>query len=150
MAKYSLSKYILSIKPSTDLASAINDFGTISIGGEGSYLDNITITPNGRLWSTTGFATGGWVHDKNLDRTGTVSITLNQMSDAVQKFIRLCETFYESDYDGFTLTLTTNEVDKKVVATCIDCYIQQIPAQAFQASAQTQTWTFTCGKITFS
>lgn len=150
MAKYSLSKYILSIKPSTNLASAIADFGTITIGGEGSYLDTVSINPQGTMWRTTGFATGGWVHDKNLDRTGTVSITLNQMSDAIQKFIRLCETFYESDYDGFTITLTTNDVDKRVIATCIDCYIQGIPNQSFQSSAQSQTWTFTCGKITFS
>lgn len=150
MAKYSLTKYILSIKPSNDLSSATSDFGTITIGGEGSYLDNISIKLTASLWSTTGYATGGWVHDKNLDKHGTVDITLNQMSDAVQKFIRLCETFYESDYDGFTITLSTNDADKRVIATCIDCYITAIPTQTFQSSSQTQTWTFTCGKIIFS
>ena len=150
MARYSLNKYILSIKPSNELASAMNDFGTISIGGEGSYLDNVSINLNRNMWNTTGFSTGAWVHTKDLSKTGTVSITLSQLSPEVQRFIRLCETFYDNDYEGFTITLSTNDTDRRVISTCIDCYIQKIPSQDFASSAGNQTWVFTCGKITFS
>lgn len=150
MAKYSLSKYILSIKPANDLAAATSDFGTIVIGGEGSYLDSISINTGGEMWKTTGYATGAWVHEKSLDKTGTVSISISQVSDAVQKFIRFCETFYNADYDGFTITLSTNETNKKLIATCTDCYIKGIPQQDFDASPKSQTWVFTCGKIIYS
>ena len=144
--KYSLASHILSIKPNDP---AINsNFGTISIGGEGSALDSIIIRPGNQLWSTQGYPTGGWVHSKNLAKNGTVELSLNQLSDQVVKLVRLCETYYTADYDGFTLTLSTNDGTK--LCTCTDCYIQAIPAQEFGAQAANQTWTFTCGKITFN
>lgn len=142
--KYSLANHVLSIEP---VDASIRDmFGTISVGGEGSYLDSITISITPSLWDTTGYATGGWVHNKNLSRVGTATISLNQMSDQVSVLKRLCNMFYSADYEGFTLTVTNNEGTK--LATCTDCYIQKIPDQQFQASAQTQSWVFTCGKIT--
>lgn len=146
MKRYCLANYILSIKPNDP---GINSsFGTITVGGEGSYNDNITIRPEGQLFNTKGYPTGAWIHDKDLSRTGTVELSLNQLSDQVTKFIMMCETYYLSDYDGFTLTLATNEGTK--VMTAIDCYIQKIPDQAFASQSSNQTWIFTCGKISFN
>ena len=145
MKRYSLANHILSITPNNSTLKWA--FDTISIGGEGSYLDSISISLNGQLWSTTPFATGAWVHNKNLDKTGTVVLSLNQLSDEVKTFVTMAETYYADDYDGFTLTLTTNEGE--LICTCVDCYIQNIPSQDYQSSAQNQSWTFTCGKITF-
>lgn len=149
MARYSLANYTLTISISTELAG---DFGieTLTVGGEGSYLDNISINLNDNLWSTEGDATGSWVHNKNLNRTGTCSVTLSMLSDNVARFITLCNLYYNStnNYSGLTMALRSS--DEKTIATCDDCYIQKIPNQEFQSTAQNQTWVFTCGKITFN
>ena len=145
--RYSLSRYILTIAIPAKLG-----FGskTLSVGGEASYLDSITISFNNALWSTTGDATGSWVHTKNLDRTGTVTVSLSQLANNVSQFKTLCSTYFnaESDYDGLTLTL--KDIDGNEIASCEDCYITKIPDQGFQSTAQQQSWTFTCGKITFN
>lgn len=146
MKRYSLANHILSIKPNDPSIASI--FGTLTIGGEGSYLNSVRVRRQDDLWNTTGFATGAWVHNKNLSRIGSVEVTLNQLSDQVAKFITLCETYYTGDYDGFTLTLTKNDGSK--ICTAIDCYISKVPDQEFLTAAQDQTWAFTCGQITYN
>ena len=143
--KYSLANYSLSIDPNDELIKQM--FGTLTVGGEGNYLESMTLSYASAVFSTQGYATGGWVHDKNLDRHGTVSITLNQLSDKVAKFIQLVKLSLSGDYEGFTLSLS--DVDGNKIATCVDCYISQIPEQSFASTSQTQTWSFTCGQINF-
>ena len=146
MKKYSLATYILSVEPND--VSIKNTFGTLAIGGQGSYMDSVRVRTNNNMWDTTPYATGAWVHNKNLSRVGTLEVALNQLSDEVAKFITMCETYYTGDYDGFTLTISRNDGVK--VCTCVDCYIAKIPDQEFTAQAANQTWTFTCGQITFN
>lgn len=147
MTRYSLANYILTLTPKDNVIKSI--FGSISIGGEGDTLDSVSVNPEGTLFTTTGFSTGGWVHSKSLQRNGTFDITLSQLSDKVVKFIRLCEMFYSKDYDGFDITIVSNSENKTVCAGT-DCYITKIPNQSFGSSAANQTWSFTAGKITFS
>lgn len=146
MKRYSLANHILSIKPNDPTIEAM--FGTISIGGEGSYNDSIRIRRNNNMWDTTGYATGAWVHNKNLSRTGVVEISLNQLSDQVAKFITLCDTYYTGDYEGFTISLS--KIDGNKIATALDCYITKVPDQEFLDSAQSQVWSFTCGQISYN
>ena len=141
--KYSLANYILTIKSNNTNAQAV--FGNdISIGGEGSYVGSITFSRQTEMWSTSGFATGGWIHNKNL---GTVTIEISQLAPQVGRFIQLCNVYYASDYEGFTLTLTDSEQNQ--IVECIDCYITTIPNQSFAESVGTQSWTFTCGQINY-
>lgn len=143
--KYSLTNYILSIDPND---SAIKQmFGTVSIGGEGSYLDSITLSNASNIFDTQGYATGGWVHNKSNDRHGTATISLNQLSDRVSRFIQLAKLSLSGDYEGFTLSLS--DINGNKIATCVDCYITKIPDQTFTASAQNQSWEFTCGQINY-
>lgn len=144
--RYNLSDYILSIKPTDSRINA--DFGTISVGGEGSTTSSITFNTSTNLFDTEGYATGGWVHNKNLDRTGTAVLVLNQLADVVSRLKRLCAVYYGEDYDGFTLALVDR--NQQTVATAEDAYIQKIPEQAFGNEAADQSWTFTCGKITYA
>ncbi len=146
MNRYSLANYILSIDCNSDEIK--NMFGTISIGGEGSYTDSITIGGLPNLWDTTGFSTGAWVHNKNLSKTGTATVSISQLSDKVKKFIKMCNVYYSGDYDGLTLSLSDTQGNK--VCSCIDCYIQKIPDQAFGNTAANQSWIFTCGQINFN
>lgn len=146
MKRYSLSDYILSIEPNDQTIKSL--FGTISIGGEGSYTDSIRLSRTNNMWSTDGYATGAWVHNKNMSRVGTATLSINQMSPSVAKFIKLANAFYGADYDGFTLSLSDRSGTK--VAECVDCYITTIPEQAFETSAGMQNWEFTCGQINFN
>lgn len=147
MARYSLAKYLLTVSIPRALADKFGA-GTITVGGEGSHTSSISIAYKESLWTTEGDSTGSWVHNKNLDRTGTATVVLNQLASNVVKFKTLCNIFYDSseDYDGLTLTLTDSEGQK--IATCEDCYITTIPAQEFGNTATTQNWEFTCGRIT--
>lgn len=143
--KYSLANYILSV---TSNDSVLQQIGPVSIGGEGKHVGSISLNRKDDMFSTDSFATGGYVHNKNLSRVGTANVQLSQLSDAVTKFILLAETFLTGDYDGFTLTLSTN--DGREIATCVDCYIVKVPEQTYESSAGNQTWTFTCGEINYN
>ena len=60
----------------------------------------------------------------------------------------MCELYYGGDYEGFTLSVS--DISGAKICTGVDAYIQKIPNQEFAASAAQQTWTFTCGQISFN
>lgn len=144
--KYSLADYLLNIKTNDPALQSV--FSELTVGGEGSYTDSISLNLDSNLFETTGFATGGWVHDKNLSRVGTAAITLSQLAKSVGKFKQLVNMYYSGDFEGLTITLTDSNANE--IAKCEDCYPQKIPSQDFGTKAAPQTWTFTCGKITFN
>ena len=147
--KYSLANYILTIKANDPAMNGIfGSSNSVSVGGEGSYTDSINISMNSQIWQTTGFATGGWVHDKSLDRTGMATVSLSQLSDRVAKFKTLCNMYFSGDYEGLTMIL--NDSDGNEVAKCEDCFVTKIPDQSFGSKASMQNWSFTCGKITIN
>lgn len=146
--KYNLSDYVLSIK-STD-SSIDGMFGTITIGGDGSYTESISVTLNQKLWSVSSYATGGYVHDKNVARDGNVEIRLNQLSDQVRSLIRLVNTYYDTGSSDAPLTMTLTDRNERIACEMKDVYPSEIPTQDFQSTAQPQTWSFACGKIVFS
>lgn len=162
MKRYSLADYILSVKVPDELrtifgSNSVDETNSldnvISIGGNGSYVGRIQISLKENMWTTSGDKTGSWVHNKSLNKTGTLEVNLNQVSDKIKILIRLYETYYSSDTITEGLTITVNKAvgggNQECVCTCTDCYIQEIPSQSFGDTAQDQTWTFTCGKIDF-
>lgn len=144
--KYSLANYILSIESNDPTIKSM--FGTISVGGQGSAIGSVTAALKDDQWTTDSFATGAWVHNKNMSRVGTMTVSLSQVSKEISKFIKMCELYYGGDYEGFTLSVS--DISGAKICTGVDAYIQKIPAQEFAASAAQQTWTFTCGQISFN
>lgn len=148
--RYSLANYILSIASNDSKISQL--FKNVQIGGEGDALSTINIQTTDRLWETDSFATGAWVHNKNLSRVGTCEVSISQLSDAVAKFKTFVAYFYgesaDDNIEGVTLTLSDS--NNKVIATCEDCYPVQIPSQEFGTKAAEQRWQFTCGRITYA
>lgn len=146
--RYSLANYILTI--ANDNSDVNSLFGNVQIGGEGDAVSSITVNHETNLWSTEGYATGAWVHNKNLDRHGTVEISMSQLTDAVAKFKQFVNLFYSTsdsnDVQGSTLTLSDTEGN--VIAVCEDCYPTRIPSQQFGNTAGVQNWSFTAGRIT--
>ena len=148
--RYSLANYYVTI--ANDDARVNNIFKDVQIGGEGDAVSSISVNLATDLWSTEGYATGAWVHNKNLDRHGTVEISVSQLTDAVAKFKQFVSLFYSAsdsnDVQGSTITL--NDTEGNAIAVCEDCYPTRIPNQAFGNTAGEQSWTFTCGKITIN
>lgn len=145
MKRYALANYIVTIT----VPSALSDmFSDITIGGQGKAIGSISVNRQGSIYSVKGYATGGYVFDKNLNRTGSVSISINQMSDEVVKLIRLFNAYYAGDYDGMTISIKDN-LNNKTVANCIDCMPSSIPNQSFGESAADQEWSLDCGEINY-
>lgn len=148
--RYSLAKVIVSITLPDDFdKSFVNAFGsTLSIGGSGSFVGSIKCNYNSELFTTEGDATGGHVHIQNLDRTGNCIISIKQVADTVQKFIRLCNCFFKSQLESEEgLYIEVKDLAGNLLATCKDCYIKQIPEQGFEATPAMQDWPFTVGVL---
>lgn len=130
---------------------------SITIGGPGegegkygSYLGSINVTRNTDLWSTEGDATGSWVHNKNLDKTGAIDVEITQVSSQVLQLIYLCNA-YESVSDaveGLHLEIKNTASGLNIV-DAIDCYIKKVPDLPLQDTAQKMTFSFTCGRVMY-
>lgn len=158
--RYALSDYILTLKL-PDNSELLEKSGLtsaqFSIGGpgqnglDGSFLGNIVVKRNGSVWSTEGDATGSWVHSKSLNRTGSVQLDINQVSDDVIRLAMICNA-YESIQDavpGLSIIVSSAADINNVVANCYDCYIQEVPDHKFGDKAADYSWTFTCGRVMF-
>lgn len=153
---YSLADVQAIIKIPDVIPENVISLRNLAIGGpgemgEGSFVGSITITRTSNLFSTTGDSTGSWTHNKNLDRTGSCNIAINQISDTIVKLAQLCNAFesIQGNYPGMTISIVSSANDAGMpIAICEDCYITKIPDQGFAATAATQVWVFTCGRIT--
>ena len=145
--KYSLANYIISFQADDPRLQPY--FANFSIGGQGSMLGSITVDYKEDLFTTETFETGGWVHNKNLSKVGTVTLNISQLSVAVAKLKQLCNYFYDvENYEGFTISV--DDTAGNNVCVCKDCYPTKIPQQSLQGTAQRQDWAFTSGEVTFA
>lgn len=144
---YSLADYQLSIACNDSALSAIlgNNF---AIGGDGeaNALDTISVSYTNNLWDTETYATGSWVHNKNLSKAGIITINLNMLSEFTVILTRLCKQYYGRTFrKGLTLTITDR--NGALVSKGTDCYPVKIPDLSLQSTAQMNEWQFTCGEI---
>jgi len=149
--KYCLADYLLAIKLPEEFATLVGlgNNQNLVIGGEGSYLDSITLEYNQDMVSTRGDYTGSWVHEINLNRTGKASITIHQMSDKVAKFKTIVNLFYSHDFtEGCQLSLQDSLGNE--IASGQDALFIKIPNQEIKTESDYQTWELTIGKLTFN
>ena len=146
MKRYCLANYILTIDIPSDIG-----FGSqsISIGGEGSYLDSISIKANTELFKLDADSTGSWVYTKNLDRSGEIEVSIKQVSDKVAVFKALMNIYINLSSEASGLTMTLRDSLNNTIAVCEDCLLNKIPDQTFKDSPDSQSWSFLSGKITF-
>ena len=147
--RYSLADHVVTITLPESVATNAGISGNISIGGEGSYMGSITVSRPTALYTTEGDSTGSWVHSKNLNKTGTVSIELNQLAPQIETLKNLFKIYEKSSTitEGMTLTITEGD---ETVAVCNDCYVDKMPDQVFGDTASKQNWTLTCGQVTYN
>lgn len=145
--RYSLSDHILSIKFSENFKNALGlTEDSITIGGEGSMVDSFNFSQTNSTWDTSGDATGGYVHNKNLSRVGTCSITINQLSEKNQLLAQLFNIYFNSAYEDDSVTITLSDAHSQNLVICRDCYLNN-PALAYGQSAGNRTWTFNVGEL---
>lgn len=161
--RYSLTDHIVTIKiPNTNgILKGVPEDLAFSIGGpgetgQGSFVGSIKVTRNKEAFTTDGDVTGSWVHNRNLDKTGTVSIEIKQVSNTIIKLIKICnayesirnsEDMYFGGFEGLTITVSDSTGNQFI--NCTDCMITKIPDQNFGETAELQTWEFTCGYISY-
>lgn len=153
---YALTDYILGVQiPAVgDLPAETFTVGGPGDTGNGSCTGQIVVSRNQNLFETDGDVTGSWVHNKSLNRTGTINIDIRQVSNYIVKFILTCAVFekVQTRTGGMTITLTPafNNESNTPIITAIDCFFQKVPDQNYGPSAQMQSWIITCGRIDFN
>jgi SWI/SNF-related matrix-associated actin-dependent regulator 1 of chromatin subfamily A len=115
------------------------------------FVGQITASRNKELFTTTGDATGSWVHDKNLDRTGHIRIDITQISDDVITLVQLCQIFesVQSRMPGLELTINSVASGTTPMVTGRDCYISKLPDLPLGETASRLSWDFTCGQVIY-
>ena len=162
--KYSLADYQLTIGIPQSVAQKLNlkdaegnlltsfTIGGPGENGEGSFVGQIVASRGNNLWETEGDATGSWVHNKNLNKTGTIELQIRQISDQVIELSQLCD-IYESvqeNVEGLTLTVNSSATEETTpMVTGVDSYIQKQADLTLAETAGMLTWVFTCGQVMF-
>lgn len=153
-ASYSLADYILTLGiDSYELRTLLGlSSSSISIGGEGQYMGSVKVSYTTDQWTTKADATGAWTHSKSYDQSGTITVSINQMSPAVIRFIGIVAAYYSSNEvrDGFTITLKKAGNNETFNVLGEDCRIRKNADQDFASEAQEQDWVFNAGRISFN
>lgn len=161
---YSLADFQLTIGLTSDLSERLglrdangNPLTSFVIGGpgednQGSFVGQIIINRSENLFTTEGDATGSWVHNKNLNRTGSITLELTQISDQVVTLIQLCQILESVQSSMPGLELTVSSASSAVATTMItgkDAYIQKLPDITLADVAGRLSWVFTCGQVIY-
>lgn len=146
--QYSLTDYILTITPKDEKLSAL---GPIVFGGQGNaagaVYDSVTFEMTNNIFSTETFAAGGYVHNKNNNSSGTVTISLSQLHPNLAKLKRYARDYGSRFVQGCTITLTDANNANGEVASALDCVPQNMTSQVFGETAGRQSWVFLAGKV---
>lgn len=147
--RYSLAEYRMQVVVPKDVTGTelLLTFGGPGENQEGSFVGQIAVSRSSDTWTTDGDVTGSWVHNKSLNKTGTISLQIRQVSDDIIRLISLARLYEENNPEaGCEITILRGDV---IVERGTDCYLTRVPEQVKGDTAEMQTWQWTCGRITF-
>ena len=157
---YSLADYVVTLKgdrgnniagniPEISIGGPAESTGLASSGNGSGFIGSITISREPDAWTLEGDVTGGFVHNRNLSRIGTVNISINQVSDKVRQ-LKTVMNIVEKTEAVYPFNITvTNAYTNEVVASCTSCLIRKTPNQVFGERATMQEWVFNAGVVEF-
>lgn len=146
-----------------------------NFGGQGSMIGSVTLARKTERFSSEGDATGGFVINETLDRTGTCTISIKQFAPLVSTLTNLFATYDLSsngdsvtdivggitnygnteNREGFDASITLEgavNIDLYYMGTlighCGSCYLN-MPDLELEEDNGTRDFVFECGEVTF-
>ena len=113
----------------------------INLGGGQKQIEKISYSYNTDIFSMSSTADGGVVVAHSNDRSGTISIQLQQTSP----HIKVLTEFANPDKAESTLTVTDDTGNLAFTATQV--FIKGIPENSVGSTATERTYTFMAGNI---
>ena len=152
--RYSLADHLVKVTlPAGVLVGGTNIGGMVlEFGGPGnnaqtgSFMGEITVGRTNDTSTTERDPTGSWVHNKSLNKTGTVTMQLRQVADDIIRLQMLAQVFENGDFPGCKIEVFAGT---DTVARAEDCYIARVPSQVYGDTAAMQTWSWTAGRISY-
>jgi len=151
--QYSLLDYNLSVTLKTSFDATTGTNLNVPIGGVGKYLGSITIAKEVDNISKSVDATGAGVYSYTHNHSGTISVEISQLSDAVANILASIHDKYSGVSAGNT-TLYKDAIidihlkkgnDKVIDAT--NCMLTKMPDLTLEAEAGTRTFEFLAMEI---
>lgn len=142
-------------------------------GGQGEMIGSITVSRKNDRFSAEGDATGGFVVNESLDKTGTLTISIKQFAPLVSTLTNLFNMYDDGfSYDAVEVSGNTEEEEiaidtlsmedtmrdttsidlyymGKLIVSCKGCYLN-MPELPLEEENGTRDFTFECGEINFS
>ena len=135
----------------------------VRFGGQGSMIGNVTLSRKNDRFSAEGDATGGFVINETLDKTGTCVISIKQFAPLVSTLTNLFNQYdsdsanYESVEPGTVPTsenLTSSTTIELyyagvLVGTAQGCYLN-MPELPLEEENSSRDFSFECGVVDFN
>ena len=134
----------------------------VRFGGQGSMIGSITLARKNDRFSAEGDATGGFVINESLDRTGTCVLSIKQFAPLVSTLTDLFNKYddaynqYESVAPGATtasMNLTSSTsielyYNGILIGQAQGCYLN-MPELGLEEENGSRDFTFECGVVNF-
>lgn len=151
--QYSLLDYSISVTLKESLDTTTGTVLNIPIGGVGKYLGSISIAKETENISKAVDATGAGVYSYTHNHSGTITVEISQLSDAVREILANIHAKYSGVsagapalYKSAILDITISKSnDQVIVAT--NCMLTKMPDLTLEAEAGTRTFEFLAMEI---
>lgn len=148
--KYSLAKVKIAMSVPTE-----DNQNPITFGGQGSMIGSITISRKSERFSAEGDATGGFVVNENLDKTGTCVLSIKQFAPLVNTLTNIFNAYDDASVElenGIDMDAQSQAISIKVfyegalLAECNFCFLN-MPELPFEEENGTRDFSFECGEV---
>lgn len=139
-SRYSLADHVVTFT-AIQGANSGTDLFTFEIGGQGSFLGSLNISWNADTWSQQMDATGSGSYSKNYDRSGTITLSLNQVSEKTILMDRLFQSYHLSDSDDIVYKVTISRGSKTLVEASY-CVLKKLPEYVAEEEAGVRAYEF--------
>lgn len=118
----------------------------INLGGGQKQIEKISYTYSTDIFSMSSTADGGVVVAHSNDRSGTISIQLQQTSPHIKVLTEFAKWCWANP-DKAESTLTVTDDTGNLAFTATQVFIKGIPENAVGSTATERTYTFMAGNI---
>lgn len=151
--QYSLLDYSVSVTLKESVSTLTGTVLNIPIGGVGKYLGSISIAKEVDNISKAVDATGAGVFSYTHNHSGTVTVEISQLSDAVREILSKIHANYSgvsaedpSKYKTAVLDITISK-NTIPVLVATNCMLTKMPDLTLEAEAGTRTFEFLAMEI---